>query len=86
MDIEEFGLSGGLSKEQIDMMHEKAIELVEEVGVQIPHEGILKLLSGHDGVSIEGDTVRFRSNLLRCPGLRPERMGDRCGSPSDDIL
>jgi len=64
MDIEEFGLSGGLSKDQIDMMHEKAIELVEEVGVQIPHEGILKLLSGHDGVGIEGDTVRFRSNLV----------------------
>ena len=53
MMIEDFRLQGGLSEEQIDVMHERALSLVEEVGVQIPHDGILRLLSDYDGVTIE---------------------------------
>jgi len=64
MFIKDFVLSGGLSKEQIDAMHEKAILLVEEVGVQIPHEGILELLSNYDGVSIDKNNVKFSGDLV----------------------
>ncbi len=64
MHIEEFTLRGGLSKEQINIMNEKALWLVENVGVQIPHVGIIKLLSNYDGVKIENDTVKFRSDLV----------------------
>ena len=65
MNISDFSLIGGLSKDQIETMHEKALFLVEEVGIQIPHEGIIKLLSDYDGVTIEKNTVRFKSDLVQ---------------------
>jgi trimethylamine--corrinoid protein Co-methyltransferase len=64
MSIEGFNLDGGLSREQIDIMHQKALSLVEEVGVHIPHDGIIALLSNYDGVTIEGETVKFKSDLV----------------------
>ena len=64
MVIENFALGGGLSKDQIDILHEKALSLVEEVGVHIPHKGILKLLSSYEGVTIDKDTVKFKSDLV----------------------
>jgi trimethylamine--corrinoid protein Co-methyltransferase len=64
MSIEDFFLAGGLSKEQVGILHEKALALVEEVGVHIPHDGIVELLSDYDGVTIRGDSVTFRSDLV----------------------
>jgi trimethylamine--corrinoid protein Co-methyltransferase len=64
MSIEEYIIEGGLSKGQMDLMHEKALYLVENEGLHIPHEGILKLLSEHDGVKIKGENVRFQSHLV----------------------
>jgi trimethylamine--corrinoid protein Co-methyltransferase len=62
--IESFGLRGGLSREQIDIMHNRALSLVEEVGIQIPHDGILRILADYDGVHIDGNMVTFRSDLV----------------------
>ena len=62
--IADYSLAGGLSKEQIDKMHEKALWLVENVGIRIPHQGILKLLSSYDGVKIENETVKFKPELV----------------------
>ncbi len=64
MFIEDFNLGGGLSREQIGIMHEKALSLVEDVGVHIPHDGIITLLSNYDGVTIEEETVKFKSDLV----------------------
>jgi len=64
MFIEDYQLEGGLTKQQLDVMHEKALYLIENVGINIPHEGIVKLLSNYDGVKIEKDHVKFRSDLV----------------------
>ena len=64
MPIENYHLEGGLSDEQIEVMKEKALDLVEKVGIHVPHEGILKLLSDYDGVSIENQEVKFKSDLV----------------------
>ena len=64
MLIDEFRVRGGLSKEQIDLMHEKALYLIEHSGIKIPHEGIKKRLAEYDGVRIESDKVMFRSDLV----------------------
>jgi trimethylamine--corrinoid protein Co-methyltransferase len=64
MLIDGYGLKGGLSREQIDLMHEKALYLIERSGIKIPHEGIKKRLAEYDGVKIEDDMVRFRSDLV----------------------
>ena len=67
--IEPFSLQGGLSREQIDVMHDRALSLVEEVGIQIPHEVILRILADYDGVHIEDNTVTFKSNLVMKAGF-----------------
>ena len=59
-----YTLNGGLGKKQIELMHEKAIYLLEKVGINIPHKGILKLLSDYNGVKIEKDNVRFNGDLV----------------------
>jgi trimethylamine--corrinoid protein Co-methyltransferase len=64
MRLPDYGLQGGLSPEQIRTMHEKAMWLIETSGIQVPHQGVLKLLAGHDGVKIEKDIVRFRPDLV----------------------
>ncbi len=64
MLVEDFVLKGGLNKEQIELMHEKAMYLIENVGIHIPHKGIVEILSGYDGVKIVKDHVRFKSDLV----------------------
>ncbi len=62
--IEEYKLKGGLTEEQIELMHEKALHLIENEGVNVPHDGILNILSNYDGVKIENRTVRFKPGLV----------------------
>ena len=64
MAIGAFHLKGGLTKEQLDLIHEKALYLIETVGMRIPHSGILKLLSNYNGVNIEKENVKFREDLV----------------------
>lgn len=58
-----FALAGGLTREQLDRMHQGALELIAEVGLELPHEGILKRLAEHDGVRIEGPRARFDATM-----------------------
>jgi trimethylamine--corrinoid protein Co-methyltransferase len=64
MLINNYHLEGGLSDKQIEVMKEKALDLVENIGIHVPHEGILKLLSNYDGVNIENEDVKFKSELV----------------------
>jgi trimethylamine:corrinoid methyltransferase-like protein len=64
MKLEDYGLKGGLNQEQIRTMHEKALWLIETSGIQVPHEGVRKLLAGHDGVKVDGDMVRFKPEVV----------------------
>ena len=53
MNLDAYTLAGGLAPEQIDLMRDKAIDLVETVGLHVPHEGLLNRLQGINGVMIE---------------------------------
>jgi trimethylamine--corrinoid protein Co-methyltransferase len=64
MRLEQYSLTGGLTPEQIGLMKRRAIELVERVGLAVPHDGILGLLRQHDGVKVEGQMVKFRPELV----------------------
>lgn len=59
-----YHLSGGLSVEDMDKMHAAMLDLIENVGIKVPHEGILGLLAGREGVKIEKDVVKFRPELV----------------------
>ena len=64
MKIEDYTLEGGLNEDQIQLMQEKALYLVENLGIRIPHKGIRGLLSSYDGVSVDAENVKFRSDLV----------------------
>ena len=48
----------------MEQIHNAALQLVDQVGLSVPHAGILKLLTGLPGVSITGQTVRFAPELV----------------------
>jgi trimethylamine--corrinoid protein Co-methyltransferase len=64
MRLQDYGLKGGLNPEQIRTMHEKAMWLIETSGIQVPHEGVRKLLAGYKGVRVEKDMVRFQPAVV----------------------
>jgi trimethylamine--corrinoid protein Co-methyltransferase len=64
MQLKDYGLTGGLTPRQIQTMHEKALWLIETSGIQVPHEGVRRLIAGHDGVRVEKDMVRFRPEVV----------------------
>ena len=68
MRLPNYGLAGGLNTEQIRTMHEKAMWLIETSGIQVPHEGVRKLLAGHDGVQ---DREGHRALQARGRAARP---------------
>ena len=57
-------LSGGLTDEDMDKMHNSMLDIIENVGLKVPHEGILKLLRGREGVKVDGDIVKFDPHLV----------------------
>ena len=72
-----YHLSGGLTPAMIQQMHESAMTLIERVGLSVPHEGIRRLLAEHNGVSIAGEVVRFKSFLVE-KAIRELTYPDTC--------
>ena len=63
--IEDYKLTGGLSEGQLEIMHQKALDLVENHGIEIPHDGILSILSDYKGVSLgKNRIVKFTTDLV----------------------
>jgi len=59
-----YRLVGGLTDGQLDDVHDKAMTLIERIGLDVGHEGIKKRLAEHDGVHIGGDRVTFDRDLV----------------------
>ena len=59
-----YNLHKGLTEDQIEKMHQEALKLIEKVGLKIPHDGIVKRLSGESNVKIEKGRVKFDGALV----------------------
>ncbi len=59
-----YELIGGLNYKDMNKMHQNMLDLIENVGLKVPHKGILKLISGTGGVKINGDIVKFKPFLV----------------------
>ena len=59
-----YELSGGLSQQQLQTIHEKALDMLDNIGIKIPHKQTLDILREHDGVRVEGDIVYFPAQLV----------------------
>ncbi|MCL5073135.1 MAG: trimethylamine methyltransferase family protein [Actinobacteria bacterium] len=65
MKLDEYKMTGGLNKEQLDKMHENALWLCENVGINIPHDGIVNILSSYGGVKVgSGNYIKFKPELV----------------------
>ena len=59
-----YRIEGGLTKHDMDRMWEGAIRLIGSVGLQVPHDGIRRLVSEFDGVEIKNEIVTFNKELV----------------------
>jgi len=64
MERVSYYLHEGLTRNQIKKMHQEALKLIEKIGLKIPHEGIMRRLSGIKGVIKEKDRVKFDGWLV----------------------
>jgi trimethylamine--corrinoid protein Co-methyltransferase len=60
-----YQITGGFSPSQVQQIHEQALGLIERVGLRVPHKPTLRLLTDYAGVSVEGERVRFRPELVK---------------------
>jgi trimethylamine--corrinoid protein Co-methyltransferase len=80
MSVLEYSIGGGFAAEDVQRLHEKALDLVAQVGLRVPHEPTLRRISGRRGVRISGDTVRFGPDLVQAAidaQWYPESLVDR---------
>ncbi|GAH98814.1 unnamed protein product, partial [marine sediment metagenome] len=59
-----YTLTGGLSEVQIEKIHQDALQVLNKVGVNVPHPETLQLLSKHKGVSMQGTRVRYEPDVV----------------------
>ncbi len=57
-------IDGGFKEEDIEKMHNAMLDIIESVGISVPHDGILKMIRGIDGVNIEDKVVKFKPDLV----------------------
>ena len=58
------GLMQTIPPESLSAFHEKVLELVSTVGIQVDHEQMLRRLADFQGVRISGHTVTFNPDLV----------------------
>ena len=59
-----YNLSGGLEIDQLRVMHTQALDIIEKVGIEVPHKQVCKLLADSNGVRIEGNRVFLTPELV----------------------
>ncbi len=59
-----YRLTEGLTQDQIKHMHQKALEIIEEIGLEVRHKQVLKRLTQYRGVKVDKNRVRFESWLV----------------------
>jgi len=53
-----------LSEEQIQQMHQSALEILATIGIKIEHPRVIQMLSGQNGVTIENGWARLRADVV----------------------
>ena len=78
-----FELKPVLTDEQWNAVDKTALDILEKVGIQVPHSVILEELRGKKGVQINGEIVRYDRSLVQdqiriiwgCSGYDTHVMG-----------
>ena len=80
-----FGLSGGLSKAQIEGVHKAVLAILKETGVACEHAPTAEAVAAGEGVKFEGGRLKFSGEVAGARArdctldmLQHHRHGDRC--------
>jgi trimethylamine--corrinoid protein Co-methyltransferase len=60
-----YQITGGLTSAGMQKIHDQALGLIERVGLRVPHQPTLRLLSDFPGVRVQGERVCFRPELVQ---------------------
>ena len=80
-----YGISGGLTADQLQVLHGKAVEVLDTVGMEVNSPRALDYLVGRPGFRIQGTRVRIDPSLVeecvrlcraRGAGVSPTGRGD----------
>ncbi|MFH0795538.1 MAG: trimethylamine methyltransferase family protein [Candidatus Omnitrophota bacterium] len=53
-----------MSEKQLHDIHKEALRVIENIGIDIPHQKTIKLLSGIKGVTVKGTRIYFKDWLV----------------------
>lgn len=62
--MQEFYLSGGFEKYEIEQIHRTALSILKKSGLLIPNSTVLECLQGRRGIKIEDSIVKFEDDLV----------------------
>jgi trimethylamine--corrinoid protein Co-methyltransferase len=54
-----------LSDQEVKILHNKALQILNEIGMRLPHEAALELMSQNGAEIVDGDVVRFPERLVQ---------------------
>jgi trimethylamine--corrinoid protein Co-methyltransferase len=54
-----------LSDEEVKLLHDQALQILKEIGMCLPHEAALELMSQNGAEIVDGDVVRFPNRLVQ---------------------
>jgi trimethylamine--corrinoid protein Co-methyltransferase len=60
-----YQITGGMTPADVQKIHDQVLGLIERVGLRVPHEPTLRLLADFAGVSVKGERVSFRPELVQ---------------------
>jgi trimethylamine:corrinoid methyltransferase-like protein len=84
MEMIQFGLSGGLSSQQIAMIHDAVLAILEDTGLACGHAPTVAAVTASEGVRFEGGRLRFSPDLVEATIERARAAGRR-GTPAERV-
>ena len=54
-----------LSDEEVKLLHDQSQQILNEIGMRLPHEAALELMSQNGAEIVDGDVVRFPTRLVQ---------------------
>jgi len=83
-----FEITGGLTGEQLKLILDDTHQLLDEVGLEIDHPGLLEELAGHDGVTVRDKRVCYAPELVERARTRvpEEDTNYACSRAGDDTF
>ncbi len=65
MTLKRYGLTGGLSTDDLKNILEEILGVLRDIGVEVDHAEVLALLAGKKGITVKGKRVCFDPGLVK---------------------